>query len=538
MKRFIVSMMLLCAALGASAAESGKKFIELGWDIPTTDFLRDHWEQMEANAPFDGVLYDLAVTSPDGKSWSSQSLFSAEVWDASAFDSCIADLSACDFKKFQSNFIRVNFHPADIRWEDDEAWRTICDKVRICSHVLRATGGAGLAPDFESYGAALFKWNSDETPTFAEAKAFARKRGAEFIVAATEEFSDQTILCLWLNSINIHAGSSDNLDAVLASEAYGLLPAFIDGMLDALPPETTLVDGCENGYYIEGDDYARTTLDMLLLHGPAVRLVSPENRGKYRAQVQSGFGFYLDMYSNPEGSHYYRGPLENGSRMDRLERNLKAAFDAADEYVWVYGEQNRWWNVPENHATIRSWETVLPGLTYLIEKIKDPVGASLRQVQALRENGTAVNLLQNADFSQTNEEGVPQEWHFWQHENLPTGRCLVRDGECVLENVTEGCAYQAVTVESGDYYVQATVRGDLAKARLRVRWQKADGSWTRVEKDVIAAPVPLDDGSATVSTVVSVPQGAEKLAILFGASGQKGPDDFCAFDDAQLIQLR
>ena len=82
-----------------------------------------------------------------------------------------------------------------------------------------------------------------------------------------------------MNSVNFAAGRSENPDFVLRTGYYGLLPAFIDGMLDAVAPETTLIDGCEAGYYMNGAaQYDRATCDMLLATGPAVRLVSPENR--------------------------------------------------------------------------------------------------------------------------------------------------------------------------------------------------------------------------------------------------------------------
>ena len=48
------------------------------------------------------------------------------------------------------------------------------------------------------------------------------------------------------------------------------------------------------------------------------------------------------MYINPPGNAFYFPPLD-GSRLRRLATNLAAARDAADEYVWVYGEQCNWW---------------------------------------------------------------------------------------------------------------------------------------------------------------------------------------------------
>jgi hypothetical protein len=54
-----------------------------------------------------------------------------------------------------------------------------------------------------------------------------------------------------MNSINLKAGASDAPQTILASAGYGLLPAFVDGMLNAAPPTKLLVDGCENGYYLD-----------------------------------------------------------------------------------------------------------------------------------------------------------------------------------------------------------------------------------------------------------------------------------------------
>lgn len=546
MKQLIAIVVTVLFLMGGRVtAESGKKFIELGWDIPTTAFLRDHWREMEANSPFDGVIYDLSATASDGTVCSSQTLWSARQWNPADFESCISDLNACEFTKFRDNFIRVNFHPADIRWDDDAAWGTIFEKIKICVHVLKMTGGTGLSLDFESYGSALFRWNPDETESFTEAKRLARKRGAE-LIAATGEYPNQTILCLWMNSINLAAGRLNDPDTILLSSGYGLLPAFIDGMLDVLPPEMTLVDGCENGYYIEGGDYAQVALDMILFHGPAIRLVSPENRRKYRAQVQAGFGFYLDMYSNPEGNIYYRGPLEGGTRMDRLERNLRAAWDATDEFVWIYGEQHRWWNLSEKSGPSQHWDDALPGLSSLIEKIKDPTAAALKRLEKLQAENLAVNLLVNGDFSLPptdsvtgGKEGtIPRGWGFWQHENHQTGHCSVRDGAAFLENVTNGCLLQTVNVQPGeDYLVTVTVRcGRRATPTLRLRWQTADGAWTQVEKDVLVGP-ESDSETVKLATMVRVPEGVGKIAVLLGAADQKKEADNCCFDDVRLIRI-
>ena len=60
----------------------------------------------------------------------------------------------------------------------------------------------------------------------------------------------------------------------------------------------------------------------LRIKGACQELVSPENRAKYRAQVQVSFGIYLDAYWNPKGSSWYIDG-KGGSRVERLAANVR-----------------------------------------------------------------------------------------------------------------------------------------------------------------------------------------------------------------------
>ena len=176
----------------------------------------------------------------------------------------------------------------------------------------RGRARKGLCLDLEGYGVKSFKFDPAEGSSFAEANALARRRGAEVMRAIAREFPQQTLLAFWLNSINAKAGRASNPDAILATETYGLQPAFINGLLDAAPPEMTLVDGCEDGYYKDSErEYQLAAADMRQWHGPVARLIAPENRRKWRAlRAKPSFGFYLDMYLNPPGHQYYFPPLD------------------------------------------------------------------------------------------------------------------------------------------------------------------------------------------------------------------------------------
>lgn len=523
-----------------------KKLIQLGWDIPTTDYMRRHWAEMDENEPFDGLIYEVAATTADGRRVSSQYLFDGKPWNRADFDAALADLQACKFQRLRHNFIRINFCPAEFDWADDAAWDAVSKNAAICAEIARKTNG-GLSLDFESYGAAMFKFDAKSGRTFAEARALARKRGAQFGGAIVAEYPNVVLLCLWLNSVNFYAADSAtaSLDAALSGASYGLLPAFIDGLLDAAAPETTLVDGCENGYYMNGDaEYRRAALDVLSTTGPGARLVSPENRVKYRTQVQAGFGFYLDMYSNPPESRYYRGPEPGETRFERLAANLRAAWEAADEYVWVYGEQKRWRPVdseasrswaPATEPT--AWENALPGLTALLDELSDPIG-SLREARGRFAAANAKNLIANGDFSEVSASGAVVDWATWRLEETG-GEFRAVDGAAGAFGVTDGCYLQSVAVEPGDrLFIAAKVATTGgAAATLRARWQTSDGAWTAVAQDVVLSPAldatPDADGRVEILGRVTVPESAAKLTLLLLSHGSD-ETGVATFDDVRV----
>lgn len=561
----------LCWAETPTVVEAPhKKLIELGWDIPDTAFLRQNYEKMEQTTPFDGVIYELAqVAKRDGQEpqkQSSQWLWDATPWDRATFQPAIDDLKSCAFKQFTDNFIRINFSPATVAWNDDAGWKTITQKVALCAWVAKASGCTkGVAPDFESYGSELFRYHPDSGLSFQDTVAIARQRGAEFVTAIASEHPDAVVLCLWMNSINASAGRSDTPDAILESAGYGLLPAFINGMLDAAPTTMRFVDGCENGYYYDGEEaYARSALDMLLWTSPAMRLVAPENRTKYRTQVQAGFGFYLDMYSNPKGNDYYREAHEGETRFDRMVANLDAALSASDEYVWVYGEKYRWWMAessekpefsPEPESVL--WQTFFPGLSDAFWAIKDPRIAGKRALQTLLEAGQAVNLLKNPDFSESTSDGKePLNWGNWQHEEVSHGTFgwekRENGGVAVTRNVENGCFIQAVEVQPSERYAVTTTAQIIGHGRpkLAVRWQKSDSTWCCEDRDVTFVSEPRDTADApnaleanaveqkyTMTGYVKVPAGAEKMVLLLSIDHQRAETDRCAFENAAVYRI-
>ena len=542
----LFAVLFLTFAVTAMAQDiaRSKKFIELGWDIPNTAYLKAHHEEMQQTTPFDGIMLALETTGADGKRYSSQAMMDAQVWEPAWFAACTDDLKACRWTTFTDNFIRVNFSPGAVAWNDDDGWKIFCNKTALCAELAKATGLKGLAIDFEPYGQAIFMYSADSGHSFEEMKQIVRKRGRQWMEAIAAKYPDMVLFTLFISDVNLPAGYDDRPDHALKLLHYGLLPAFFDGMLDAVPPKMRIVDGCETGYYKNGiDEFSRLAWAVQAIGGPAIRLVSPENHEKYIRQVQVGFGFYLDMYTNPEGSIFYRGPKEGGTRLDRLEENLAAAKETTDEYVWLYGEHQQWWKPVNPDAKWQHWEETLPGMSQTIRFIKNPRKAVKEELETLRKENRTVNLLKNSDFAETTEN-----WSFWQ--NKPLGTFVWENGSAKLNKVEWGCILQSVhPVKPGEYYyvsVDGKQQG-AGQISIKVRWLDAEGKWTRESEDRI---LPLDDeafriDSRTLSEgwqraegIVRIPEGVAVLQVQAGIRNQATSDDTAWFDNAVLIRVR
>ncbi|MCO5052532.1 MAG: hypothetical protein M9920_09530 [Verrucomicrobiae bacterium] len=545
----------LLMALPTSAAD--RKFIELGWDIPDPAFLRQFGSEMEREGPFDGVIFYVTAKTDAGRMVSTQSGWGTGAWRREWFKEALADLRACRFTNYTQNFVLFNATPKFIDWADDQGWSALAEKIGICGWLAREGGAKGLALDFEPYGENQWKFDPGKKRTFAETAALARQRGAQFTRSLAAEMPHAVVLTLFLNSVVQRAGRADDPTSVLAREHYGLLPAFFNGMLDAAPPEMVLVDGCENGYYLDSvEAYQRAALDMRSWSGPCLKLVATENRAKYRQQAQAGFGFYLDMFVNEAGNQYYRPPLD-GSRLKRLARNLSAARDAADEYVWIYGEQSRWWSglakeqpwraeaLAHTVGKGRSWEEVLPGITRTIAWVRDPEAAARVELANLQARNAATNLAVNGAFDRGPASGAtrPEGWNAWQDEKQATGTFAwdnqIGGGSGRVSKVTHGCFLQSVPAAPGQVFVvkaKCRVQGE-SSPDLMIRWQTDAGDWTHEAVDRVFIFTPDQGGWQTTTGVVTVPPDTGRLVVLLNVHNQKTDADVCWFDDVEIYRL-
>ncbi len=577
MKLLVLSSLLalpcLLIAENESNATPRKKLIEYGWDAPDTQWFRQNLKQMESS-PFNGITLQITGQSPDGKPRPTIQTFVEEKWEPSWFASCIEDLKSARSTRLTDNFIYLSANPG-VDWFDDEGWANVVDHWRILARVAREGGCKGFVFDPEDYsggkyGQFMYRKSSrqqeadnafaeSDRHTFAEVYAKARERGQQVMRAVAAEFPDIIILCLYLNGFNAGvAGQPDPL-AGLEKTPFGLLPAFLDGWLDEMPPSVSIVDGCESGYlYNSTGEYLES---YLATKGVCQWLVSPKNRAKYRAQVQAAFPIYLNAYTNPKESSFYIDP-KGSAAVSRLRTNVNEALRVADEYVWVYCEKYQWWPFSGREPMFEAmeakpWSEVFPGsdeaFRFASAKANRPNTFALELIQSGKLQNLAVNgNFLNQDAERSSWKGaadwgssVLKGWSTWQHQDSKgvfswdRERGASEKGSARLAGIKEGCMIQHLPVEPGETYaIQAKrILQGKGDAVIRIRWKDRDGKWAAENEDrFISADGPRDEW-AGFSQTVKVPAGASSMVILFSAHQQESTKDVAWFDDAGIYKI-
>lgn len=335
------------------------KLIEWGGGEPDQAFLARHYARMEEQ-PFDGLVLHLRLPGRPGV----ESVF---LWDPFAsrytpeeVSPAVDTLRGIPFRRFRHNFLRVNLNRADAPLDlfDDPAWEMATANLALAARIAREAGLAGLLIDPEAYAPPeeggdrprfnAFDYTRRGRPeaSFADYRAQAFRRGlamAEAIGAAHPG--------LVLFFAFAYTGSCLSTRPE-AERAYGLLPAFVDGVLEGKAPAMEIVDGFEPAYpYRACGEFQR-----------GARRFREECRRLSRVPwrfggVRLAFGLWMDYRSGKVCAPFRarrqpcpwadreRYPEDQRPLVDpaRFGEGLAAALDLTDGFVWVYSEEPRWW---------------------------------------------------------------------------------------------------------------------------------------------------------------------------------------------------
>ena len=566
-----------CAVLGLSPAsaqtqgltdDSGsgpirKKLINRGWGAPTVEEFRDNIKLIEAS-PFDGTAIRFYVKDDEGKP---VAIFGAGVnrpWKFEWFQPAIDILKSIQSPVVRESFISVSLAIPATQFADafdDEGWKNIVGHFRILARVAKQAGLKGIMMDLEAYSSTVVKFSAgtQKDKTFDEYAAKVRQRGRELMTAMAEEYPDMTLFTLFLNSgFAMGAWGGDPRSSLASPKGhYGLMPAFINGWLDAIPPQMTVVDGMEHSYphsteiaYLRRVNAARNT---------GIAFVAKENRAKFRAQVQAGLAIYMDaflIHQKDVHSDVYTDPPLEGPLVDRLRQATMSALDAVDEYVWVFDENYRFWPTSNSRVEPIYWDEFIPGASAALKEAKDPERRQIANAErefAISEHKSGIrdiplrNLVQDPDInSVVKKKGEPPiavaEIDPWKaqaadgtQERVMSGQ--IEPGSLLLKTTKEGAWVQTVPVGAGQFYkIRTGVRQiGAGTAALRIVWLDESGKELGVN-EALPASSP-NEAWARIDTTVHAPANAVNLSVQLTAKNQKTDHDRIWYDNVEVYRI-
>lgn len=307
-----------------------KKLISFGWNYPSVNYLQKNLSQME-QYPVDGICFS----------------FQKEI--TNAFDTAIKPDSYFQFnqlqdipwKTFTDNFVILwGCGTTGPHWFDDRAWNKIQLNLKQISKAIQLSNAKGILFDPEYYltdpNLNPWKYSSDlyQGNSYELVYSKVKERGCQFIKALQYSKPDIKIFCTWLLGLAIEQRKNNAVSSI----NQALLPAFIEGILEAKNNQATIIDGNETAYWYEKASDFYEARNYLQTNGTSLlKTLKNKNYGK----VQIGQAVYADglLAKFPQFEKGY----DSITKHLWLYNNLLYALASSDEYAWIYTEKTTLW---------------------------------------------------------------------------------------------------------------------------------------------------------------------------------------------------
>ena len=400
------------------AKETPKKYIFASWELGdvTPQEILAHADKFDRTG-CDGLAFPLRAVLPGADAQHPRRVTEKPIWTDRELDTLTPVFTELfRHPSMRHSFFFVNTAPRTVRfrWDDNEAWGVFAENMAAIARFARKVGADGIITDFEDYWKKRqYHWTEGDPP-YDECLTLARRRGREVFKGVFDAFPDIAILSFHLFSDDWEYPRVRDPEGLMLVKR-DLFPAFLNGLMDVMPPEAKLVDGFERAYGAKAamGSFYRIVHDQ---KQGVLPLVAPENRAKYKLQHSVSFGLFMDAYSDlmPTNSIHYLGPVR-GRRIVHLEENIRQATECADEYVWFWGQKGFWIDWPEDlkdpswrdgfklswrrkyfngkWGRIRPWNDTLDGnFDLVLRGVKDPDGFAREEYERLAAAGTVANL--------------------------------------------------------------------------------------------------------------------------------------------------
>lgn len=527
-------MKSIIAVLGcvfALSSPAAKKYIFSGWDLGDVSpqevlMLADEFDKTAC----DGVTMPIGRVCPGWTGKRSREVMEDPGMKFSEFEFLVPVFrDIVKHRSLKESMILIHLAPVKrIAWTDDARWKTVAGNMATVAKLAKEGGLKGIVVDFEDYRR-QFQYRLDPADgDYAATCRLARRRAKEIFEAAFRQFPSMVVLSYQLLTMDPYYLNGDPVGHMI--ETRDLWPAFVNGILDALPPEAKLVDGNENeGYHSKAAqcDFHKGVYEQLVAVLP---LVAKENRAKYRSQVSVSFGLYLDSYTCSTNGGWYFPPVR-GKRIHHLEDNLRQATECADEYVWFWGERGFYVDWPADLkersgdtwrssglgtwrgkyfsgglAPMSTWSKYMDGDFDLMSRgVKEPFRCVAEQYAKQKADGTFRNLaVGRGTMMHTNKVG---------HVSGRVGGLDV----------------------DGWYGVKVKGRGKTLRGFCYFQYR---GSWRwKLGSFKLKFDRPDDEGWRSGSALVRIPEGATDIYYIFAAAhGDKKTKT--EYKDVEVFKIR
>lgn len=388
----VATAVLLVAMTGPGFADlREKKLIYFGHDLKSPAQMAEVIDQLQ-DLSFDGIAIRANWCYP---------FYSKGMGNP---DATVELAKNTQWGKFTDNFMYLTAGKK-IDWFDDSLWTDdseLIKNVQAIAQIGAAIGCKGILfdPEFVYWGQGDNTWSYErqkrkDKKTFAQFEEMVRKRGVRFIDIIEEHMPDTTFLTLFWGSSSAYIAAGKKAAQandpklyaeMLSGEYYGLLNAFMCGVLEGADAGTTLVDGNEHSYY--------NTDAMHFIHqGKIIRNhiehIPADLQLKYAKQVKIGHAVFSDHLSNTRPRHALSTYMTDEERAKWTENNVYWALKTSDEYVWFYSQQTHYLrhnNIPPGavDAINRAREKVAAGnqlLGYSMQDIINKASEGYRKAQ-------------------------------------------------------------------------------------------------------------------------------------------------------------
>lgn len=417
------------------------------------------------------------------------------------------DWTSQDFLRMESGthytWLRWMSTPSSYFILDNFGWNKMASKLQLIYEAATARGST-LLIDLEHF---VPKSGVKPTPLFHgrmeqhnSACATVYQHGQDLYQRGIRHLAFPRILSYLIDQVPYYNGGwFTKPGKPLPEHTYGILHAFLSGMLDA---GIIITDFCATRAAITPQE----VLDQYL----SIRNRLPLILGRDYSRLKLGGWFYLDHLVNPDLSPSIHLPSLLSAYYQFCEPSTSLV---------IYGEKGRFLEPnPSLHAPPEGeyfkWLDQLPGVSSALLRVKDPVRYAL-------------------NLTEVEHNIIPDDaWvSAWTGDITPK---FVTD-LLTIEGAGDGYYIQYIPVIAGrSYAVQGTIRSS-ASAWITIRWEKGPKPRIRVGDRTHSRRLYPLSTNPTTSAIVTAPPDCNIMVVALQTDHSK-PEDQTTFSSIKVAQ--